>query len=168
MTVKLRTHASNPLLRWTRIPITTSNLSTTHDNTNVRSACPGPTRRHVVYFGTTKWYMWVKLRPHTASNTTETFKFKHTHARSNANVLPVCPGPTWHPFHTFSNEQRWTQSHHRYCSVFEQQIMIVRLLHQTSITPIIAISQSNTRIHQHISADLHLHTRVLHMCMGSC
>ena len=49
----------------------------------------------------------VRLRPHTACKSNNAFKFNH--ARSNANVRAVRPGPIWYPFHTF-NKQRLTQT----------------------------------------------------------
>ena len=64
----------------------------------------------------------VKLRPHTASKTTDTFKWKFK-PTINKNVRPVCLGPIRHPF----DKRRSTQHHHRHCSVFGQHTMRVSL-----------------------------------------
>ena len=51
----------------------------------------------------------VRLRPHNAMHRgvpiTVSKSSAHAHDK-NTNVLPVCPGPTWYPFHDLFNTDR--------------------------------------------------------------
>ena len=63
--------------------------------------------------------MKVGFRPHIGSSTNKNFKQANIAMQT---VPTVRPGPTRHPFRPF-NKQRSTQSPHRHCSTFEQNMM---------------------------------------------